>query len=119
MKKNVFTFNHVTTKLIIDTDYFDIMCSIGLCFSNFKITNPINNFITNLKISKKASNVNNVRDVILKLIYYGGNLNDESINFLTTTNIFKKEEINNIKKTADDLNKPKEIVIKKKKDVKK
>lgn len=119
LKKNVFTFNHVTTKLIIDTDYFDIMSSIALCFSNFKITNPINNFISNLKISKKASNVNNVRDVILRLVYYGGNLNDESIIFLTTTNIFKKEEIDNIKKTADDLNKPKEIVIKKKKDVKK
>jgi len=116
LNKYIYTINYnYNAKMIIDTRTYDfIIYSIKLCFTHFKINNPINNWIINLKNYKQAFDINNVKDIILKLIYYGGNLNDESTNFVISSNIFKKEEIDTIKKTADDLNKPKEIVIKKK-----
>jgi hypothetical protein len=85
-----------------------------MCCQNFKIINPINNFISTIKYWKKQ-NIGEFKDIILKLVYYGHNLNNESHTFLIEAKIFTKEEINEINKTANELYKPKEIIIKKKK----
>jgi len=119
INKYIYSNNYHEKNIIGARDYGYIIKSIELCFNNLKINNPVNNILNIIKISKKAFDINNVKDIVLKLIYHNGNLNEESNNFVISSNIFKKEELDVIKKTAECLNKPKEIVIKKKKGNKK
>jgi hypothetical protein len=107
--------NVLKTILIEDPEKYIIINNIDLCCKNFKIFNPINEMICFLKNLKKPFNILNLREIILKLIYYGGNLNSDSVSFLISSKVFTKEEIDIIIQLANDKYKPKEIVIKNKK----